>query len=160
MKNQIERFSTWLSKLPEQLKNKYQELFLAYLSEKLLLKRTTSFPHRTTLIFANISELENQLTSILTQKDCSGVLVTQQRQQKNPLNICFVFSGQGPQWWKMGRELYFTEPVFHSWINKISEEFSLLTKDWTLVDELMNTKDESSSRINDTNIAQPGKKTC
>ncbi|CAF0975016.1 unnamed protein product [Adineta steineri] len=54
--------------------------------------------------------------------------------------ICFVFSGQGPQWWSMGRQLYESELLFNKWINLIDGEM---------------TKINNESRINDTNIVQP-----
>ena len=85
-----------------------------------------------------------------------GVVMTQfkedDRQQEN---ICFVYAGQGPQWWKMGRELYSSEPIFRQWIDKISSELEKLTTDWKLVHELIETEDEKTSRIDDTNVAQP-----
>ncbi len=66
--------------------------------------------------------------------------------------IVFVFSGQGPQWWGMGRELLEKEPLFKHHVEKIAK---LLSKhaDWSLIEEL--TKDEENSRISDTNISQP-----
>ncbi len=66
--------------------------------------------------------------------------------------IVFVFSGQGPQWWGMGRELLENEPLFRHHIEEIDK---LLSKhaDWSLIEEL--TRDEASSRISDTNISQP-----
>ncbi|CAF1164453.1 unnamed protein product [Didymodactylos carnosus] len=97
------------------------------------------------------------MESYLANNDCSGVIVpkqTAQRLSQPSVNICFVYSGQGPQWWAMGRELYCTEPIFRQWIDKIDAELKLVSDEWTLIDELI-TKDEHSSRIADTNIAQP-----
>jgi acyl transferase domain-containing protein/thioesterase domain-containing protein/acyl carrier protein len=64
----------------------------------------------------------------------------------------FVFSGQGPQWWAMGRELLHSSPVFRA---RIDECDALLREfaGWSLIDEL--TRDEKSSRIHETHIAQP-----
>jgi acyl transferase domain-containing protein/surfactin synthase thioesterase subunit len=66
--------------------------------------------------------------------------------------IVFVFSGQGPQWWGMGRELLKKNRVFAETVERVHTE---LTKhaDWSLMEEL--TKDEASSRIGETSIAQP-----
>ncbi|MCP4122254.1 MAG: SDR family NAD(P)-dependent oxidoreductase [Bacteroidetes bacterium] len=66
--------------------------------------------------------------------------------------IVFIFSGQGPQWWGMGRQLFENEPLFRYWIEKID---GMLSKhaDWSLIEEL--TRDENNSRISETNIAQP-----
>ena len=64
----------------------------------------------------------------------------------------FVFSGQGPQWWAMGRELLEREPVFRA---KIEECNTLLRAfgDWSLIEEMK--RDEANSRMDETAIAQP-----
>ncbi|MEA3210677.1 MAG: hypothetical protein QOE70_3734 [Chthoniobacter sp.] len=66
--------------------------------------------------------------------------------------IAFVFSGQGPQWWRMGRDLLEREPVFRA---KIEECDALLREfaGWSLIAEL--TADEDASRLDHTGIAQP-----
>lgn len=33
--------------------------------------------------------------------------------------LVFVFTGQGAQWWKMGRELYSSEPVFRDVVKRV-----------------------------------------
>lgn len=65
----------------------------------------------------------------------------------------FVFSGMGPQWWAMGRQLLESEPVFRA---KIEECDALLSRhaDWSLLEEL--SAPEEKSRIDETHIAQPG----
>ena len=64
----------------------------------------------------------------------------------------FVCSGQGPQWWAMGRELMRTEPAFFETMDRCDR---LLRKlgGWSLLREL--AAEESQSRIDDTSIAQP-----
>ncbi|MEA3213201.1 MAG: hypothetical protein QOE70_6258 [Chthoniobacter sp.] len=66
--------------------------------------------------------------------------------------IVFVFTGQGPQWWAMGRELLRSEPVFGS---KLAECDGLVRElgGWSLLDEMSAT--ESASRLQQTAIAQP-----
>lgn len=64
----------------------------------------------------------------------------------------WVFSGQGPQWYAMGRELLKNEPVFRAVIERCDEIMSELG-DWSLVKELKRA--EKSSRIGETQIAQP-----
>lgn len=66
--------------------------------------------------------------------------------------VVFIFSGQGPQWWAMGRQLYENEPLFRETIVKLDKMLSKHA-DWSLITEL--TRDEKSSRISQTNIAQP-----
>ncbi|CAF0885307.1 unnamed protein product [Didymodactylos carnosus] len=160
MKNQIERFHAWFSKVPVHLTETYQQLFLAHLCAKLLLKRTTSFSHRLSFIFSNFKQFQNQINSyLLNDNNCPGVILPQQYQSTQNYmvcNICFVYGGQGPQWWLMGRQLYSTEPVFRQWIDKIHLELLNVSKNsFSLIQELINTENEKCSRINDTNIAQP-----
>lgn len=72
--------------------------------------------------------------------------------------VAFVFSGQGPQWYAMGRELFEREPVYRAKLEEIDALLQKAQKQaghgaWSLLDEL--NKDESASRIMDTEIAQP-----
>ncbi|MEM1068261.1 MAG: SDR family NAD(P)-dependent oxidoreductase [Planctomycetota bacterium] len=66
--------------------------------------------------------------------------------------ILFVFSGQGPQWWAMGRGLYRNNDVFRESIGRCDREFAKYVS-WSLVEELF--RDESDTRLNETSIAQP-----
>lgn len=64
----------------------------------------------------------------------------------------FVFSGQGPQWWAMGRELLHDEPIFRTKIEECDSCFRRLGR-WSLIEEL--SRGESDSRLQQTDIAQP-----
>ncbi len=66
--------------------------------------------------------------------------------------LVFVFTGQGAQWWAMGQELIKREPVFRGVLEEIDTHLKPLAG-WSLVEEM--TRDEASSQINRTNIAQP-----
>ncbi|MFC9433660.1 SDR family NAD(P)-dependent oxidoreductase [Nocardia sp. NPDC057030] len=67
-------------------------------------------------------------------------------------DIAFVFSGQGPQWWGMARELLATNEVFRQTVQRIDAELGKYA-DWTVSEEL--ARDEADSRIGETFIAQP-----
>ncbi|AXG72410.1 phthiocerol synthesis polyketide synthase type I PpsC [Kordia sp. SMS9] len=66
--------------------------------------------------------------------------------------MVFVYTGMGPQWWKMGRELMETEPVFMKAIKECDAEFFAISG-WSIYEELL--KPEESSIITETNVAQP-----
>ncbi len=70
----------------------------------------------------------------------------------NPAPPVFVFTGQGSQWWRMGRHLLEREPIFRKKIEEIDALLSPLTG-WTLIEEM--SRDEQDSRIDDTDVAQP-----
>ncbi|MEM9387922.1 MAG: SDR family NAD(P)-dependent oxidoreductase [Pseudomonadota bacterium] len=71
---------------------------------------------------------------------------------KQAPKLAFVFSGQGSQWWKMGRELYRHEVLFADVIDRIDALLSPLMQ-WSLVDVLMD--DENASMLDQTIYAQP-----
>ncbi|CAF1077194.1 unnamed protein product [Adineta steineri] len=97
-----------------------------------------------------------QINAFLTEQASPGLSIISRPTKPSAQKICFVFSGQGPQWWAMGRQLYESEPLFNKWINLIDEEMAKINKgEWRLLEELIEKKNEQESRINDTNIAQP-----
>ena len=69
-----------------------------------------------------------------------------------PRRLVFVFSGQGSQWIGMGRELLEKEEVFRASMGQCD---ALLRAQggWSLLEEL--NRDTASSRLDDTEIAQP-----
>ena len=71
---------------------------------------------------------------------------------RRPSGVVYVCSGQGPQWWGMGRQLLATQPVFRQKV----EQCDALVRElggWSPLEEM--TRDKSSSRIARTSIAQP-----
>lgn len=66
--------------------------------------------------------------------------------------LTFVFTGMGPQWFAMGRELFENNQVYHDSFIEIDNAFSKYLS-WSLVDEIM--KDEDDSNISRTDYSQP-----
>ncbi len=66
--------------------------------------------------------------------------------------VVFVFSGQGPQWYAMGRQLYKAEKVFRDTIHEAHEALQAIGG-WSLLDEFLAS--EESTRISLTSYAQP-----
>ncbi len=64
----------------------------------------------------------------------------------------FVFTGMGPQWWAMGRELLQGEPVFRRTVHEIDRCFRPIAG-WSIVEALLER--ERDSRIQQTDVAQP-----
>ncbi|WP_280404818.1 type I polyketide synthase [Nocardia brasiliensis] len=64
----------------------------------------------------------------------------------------FVFSGMGPQWWGMARELLCAGGVFAETAARIDAEFGKLA-DWSIIDALL--QPEAQSRVSRTEVAQP-----
>ncbi|CAF1246238.1 unnamed protein product [Adineta steineri] len=160
LKIHLEKISKWLSTIPKQFIENHEQLFLAYLSQKLLLKRTTNFSHRLSFVCSNFKQLEHQIQSYLAdQTTTPGVVLPQDKlliEHQSNSNICFIYSGQGPQWWAMGRQLYLTESIFRHWIDKLHLEFlSVSNHSFSLIKELIEPTKEEDSQINFTNIAQP-----
>lgn len=110
----------------------------------------THHPYRLAAAAANAADLQEKLTAFLAGENRAGLSVGH-RLSESPAPV-FVFSGQGPQWWAMGRELFAGEPIFRQ---KIEECDRLIREwgDWSLIEELQ--RDEVSSRMQDTAIAQP-----
>jgi 1-acyl-sn-glycerol-3-phosphate acyltransferase len=65
--------------------------------------------------------------------------------------LAFVFSGMGPQWWGMGRQLRAESPIFRDAIERCHEALRPHAP-WGLIDEL--SRDEKSSRIAEPALAQ------
>jgi acyl transferase domain-containing protein/NADPH:quinone reductase-like Zn-dependent oxidoreductase/acyl carrier protein len=70
----------------------------------------------------------------------------------DPPTICFVFSGNGCQWARMGRSAFARNEAFHRRFCAIDEIFSRLGN-WALVDALRD--DALAERLKQTRIAQP-----
>ncbi|CAF1068403.1 unnamed protein product [Adineta ricciae] len=151
---QVDQFRLWLQGVSSQIHGN-QDSFLMHISEQLLLKRTISYNHLAVFVCADRTQLEQQIDAFLARQKVPGLFLTT-RPTSPPRKLCFVYSGQGPQWWAMGRQLYKNEPIFAQWIRRIHSELAKINQDgWSLLEELIEKSSEHESRINDTNIAQP-----
>ncbi|CAF0982625.1 unnamed protein product [Adineta steineri] len=154
LNDQLIQFNRWLE--TKSINDIDDQAFLQRISQQLLLKRTISYQHLAIFVFLNRQQLQEQINSFLTEQTLAGFSIVSRSTIPLSQKICFVFSGQGPQWWAMGRQLYESEPLFNKWINLIDGEMTKINNDeWRLLEELIEKKNEQESRINDTNIAQP-----
>jgi len=116
----------------------------------LALKRT-HHDQRLAIVAETKEEIRQNIQDFIERKENPWIVSDVYNPNFRP-KMAFVFSGQGPQWWAMGRELFQKEPVFRATIERISlllEEYTT----WSLKDELL--ADEAQSRLDDTEIAQP-----
>jgi amino acid adenylation domain-containing protein len=66
--------------------------------------------------------------------------------------LVFVYTGVGAEWWKMGREMMETEPVFYNAVHDCDIEFKAIAG-WSVYEELMQPQERS--RLHEPHIAQP-----
>jgi acyl transferase domain-containing protein/acyl carrier protein len=106
---------------------------------------------RLAVVGGSRSELASGLAAFLAGREAPGLAVGRSAPAESP-RLAFVFSGQGPQWWGMGRQLLDSEPVFRAVIERCDQ---LLRRhaSWSLLAEL--TAPEASFRLDRTDFAQP-----
>ncbi len=109
--------------------------------------------NRLVVLGRDSDQLRSRLTRRLADENASDGII-QGKSAANVGDITFVFTGQGAQWWQMGRELYSNEPIFRDVIDNIDALLKPFAS-WSLTDEMMNPESEDSSRIHLTSIAQP-----
>uniref|UniRef100_V5XF08 Polyketide synthase n=2 Tax=Mycobacteriaceae TaxID=1762 RepID=V5XF08_MYCNE len=112
-----------------------------------LARRRTHLSHRHTVIAEDLADVREQLRAL-----ADGGTVEADRIGSGTAKLAFVCTGMGPQWWRMCRGLLDVAPVFTESIRRTDRELSRYA-DWSLIEEL--NRDESESRMADTEIAQP-----
>jgi acyl transferase domain-containing protein/NAD(P)-dependent dehydrogenase (short-subunit alcohol dehydrogenase family)/acyl carrier protein/phospholipid N-methyltransferase len=114
--------------------------------------RRNHHSHRLTLVVRSMEEAAQELQAAATGEQGVKVRSSFTPRPEHPPRIGFVMSGQGPQWWGMGRELMRHEPVFRA----VMERCDAAMKPWarfSLLEELGRSEEES--RLARTEIAQP-----
>jgi len=106
--------------------------------------------NRLTFVAEDEVDLVHEMTEWLASGETEKAIPGKPGGEAHPL--VFVFTGQGAQWWAMGQELLEREPVFRKALEEIDEHLQPLAG-WSLVEEM--SRDEESSQIDRTNIAQP-----
>jgi acyl transferase domain-containing protein len=113
--------------------------------------RRSHHTHRLALVADTRDKLVDSLQAFLQSEARPGLAIGRVA-ASGAVPVVFVFTGMGPQWWGMGRQLLREEPVFRT---AVEECAALLRRhaDWSLLDEL--SAEESRSRIHETWLAQP-----
>ena len=110
-------------------------------------QRRAHLNYRHTVVADSIDDAREQLQAL-----SDGGQVSTGRIGSTVPKVAFVCTGMGPQWWRMCRGLLDVFPEFTASIARSDRELSRYT-DWSLLEELR--RDESHSRMAETQIAQP-----
>lgn len=126
------------------------DLSLEELGGNLALRRS-HHTHRMSIVARTKEELVQNLEAHLHGEARPGMRTAVAPSRSKP-GLAFVFSGQGQQWWAMGRQLLEQEPVF---LEALKECDILIAHQasWSLLSELIAA--ENLSRLHETAIAQP-----
>ncbi len=92
------------------------------------------------------------LKQFINDEENSKHIVTNSEESLEDIRLGFVFSGQGPQWFAMGKQLLDQNPVFRNNMEKC-DEFVKKYAGWSIIAEL--NKPQEESKIYDTAYAQP-----
>ncbi|MBF8268406.1 MAG: Polyketide synthase [Gammaproteobacteria bacterium] len=115
-----------------------------------LSQRRTHHNHRLALVANSIEDMRNKLELVSSGSPAtemaSGV------QNNSETKLVFVYSGMGPQWWGMARELLERETVFRAAVEECDQMFQQ-EAGWSVLTALL--KDEQTSEIAKTEVAQP-----
>ncbi|KAH9205133.1 fatty acid synthase S-acetyltransferase [Leptodontidium sp. 2 PMI_412] len=133
-----------VERMEEYLKNKdgVSSTFLTDLAHTISAKRST-LPWKSFVVASDISQLQQSLSCIPAPVRSSSTSETK---------IAFVFTGQGAQWFAMGKEL----SIFQSFKNSMLKSEAILKSlgcPWSLEEEL--SRPEKESNIRATNYSQP-----
>lgn len=113
--------------------------------------RRTHHECRLAISFNDKAELIDQL-SLFIDNQPSEQYVTAKIKNGESSKPVFVFTGMGPQWWAMGRELIQQNELFRNTVERCDQYFKA-EAGWSILDELLANKE--SSKITETQIAQP-----
>ncbi len=116
-----------------------------------LSNKRTAFDYRMAVSAKNHGELVRKLNQLSRGENPEGTYLGKVLEDKP--KIVFVYSGMGPQWWGMGRELLEKSSIFSTTLHRCDKHILSLTG-WSLIEELK--KDEKSSRMEDPQVAQFG----
>ncbi len=114
--------------------------------------RRNHHAYRLTTVPRSIPELIQELDAFAVKEESVKVRTSFTPRPESAPRIAFVMSGQGPQWWGMGRELMANEPVFRQVIEQCDAAISGITN-FSLLEEL--ARSEETSQMHRTEIAQP-----
>ncbi len=114
--------------------------------------RRNHHQHRLTVVVNSAAQLLEDLRAFEAGEAGQNLRVTFTPRRESKARVGFVMSGQGPQWWGMGRELMEHEPVFRDIMRRCDAAMRPYAS-FSLLEEL--ARDEADSQIIRTEVAQP-----
>ena len=114
--------------------------------------RRNHHAYRLTAAAASATGLAASLRTFVDEGACAGVSTSFTPHPEHPPRVGFVMSGQGPQWWGMGRELMRTEPVFRQAVENCAAAMAPFAR-FDLLEEF--ARDEATTRVAETEVGQP-----
>lgn len=113
-------------------------------------QRRTHLNHRHAVIADSVADARDQLRAL-----ADGGPISIERTDTAVPGLAFVCTGMGPQWWRMCRGLLDAPATFGAFADSIARSDRELSRhtDWSLLEELR--RDETGSRMTETEIAQP-----
>jgi phthiocerol/phenolphthiocerol synthesis type-I polyketide synthase C len=106
--------------------------------------------HRLVVAAATAQDAADRLERHLADERIAGL--AKGKAPVQPPRLALVYSGNGPQWWGMGRELSAGSAIFRDRLEEIDALFAPQAG-WSLIEEMR--RPEVDSRISLTEIAQP-----
>lgn len=113
--------------------------------------RRTHYAHRIAVVGSTKEEAIAALSNYV-QTGRDTLLVKGKISERHRQRLVFVFSGQGSDWFGMGRQLLIEQPVFRATMEACDREIRRMT-DWSLLDVLH--AHESDPRLSKIEIIQP-----
>jgi acyl transferase domain-containing protein/NADPH:quinone reductase-like Zn-dependent oxidoreductase/SAM-dependent methyltransferase/acyl carrier protein len=142
------RLSTWLEERSNTNGNSPALADLVYT----LGARRNHHPYRLTLVAESMSEAVLELNRFANGQQDTKARTGFVPRRGEPPRVVFVMSGQGSQWWGMGRELMRHQPLFRQTIERCDAAMRPWAR-FSLMEELGRT--EEYSQMHRTEIAQP-----
>ena len=114
-----------------------------------LSRKRSHFDYRLSISAQSHEELTQKLQKITKDEIPEGCVAGKSLAIKP--RLVFVYSGMGPQWGGMGRELMHSSAVFLETLSRC-DQFILGLTGWSLIEELQRA--EENSRMEDPQVAQ------
>jgi len=114
--------------------------------------RRNHHSHRLTVTAHSVAEMAQEFRDFSTGQGGPKVRGAFTPRREQAARVGFVMSGQGPQWWGMGRELMRHEPVFRRMIEACDQAMRPWAR-FSLLQEL--SRSENDSKMHQTEVSQP-----